>query len=336
MSKPEKTLFLLDAMALIYRAHFAFSKNPRISSKGLNTGAAFGFTNSLYEILDKKKPTHIAVAFDTHAPTFRHIDYPLYKANRDAQPEDIRIAIPLVKDIVRAFNIPVLELDGYEADDVIGTFAKKASAEGFEVFMMTPDKDFGQLVEEHVYLYKPAFMGNGVDIMGIPEVLAKWDIERIDQVVDMLGLQGDAVDNIPGIPGVGPKTASKLLKDYDTVEGIIAHSHELKGKLKERVEEFAAQGLQSKELARICLTVPIDFDSSTMEYKGPNKEKLTEIFEELEFRTTLKRILGETPAAPTASKPKRLPTLLKWVFLAMPHQHFQTDPMNLLPRKKTP
>ena len=304
MSKPEKTLFLLDAMALIYRAHFAFSKNPRISSKGLNTGAAFGFTNSLYEILDKKKPTHIAVAFDTHAPTFRHIDYPLYKANRDAQPEDIRIAIPLVKDIVRAFNIPVLELDGYEADDVIGTFAKKASAEGFEVFMMTPDKDFGQLVEEHVYLYKPAFMGNGVDIMGIPEVLAKWDIERIDQVVDMLGLQGDAVDNIPGIPGVGPKTASKLLKDYDTVEGIIAHSHELKGKLKERVEEFAAQGLQSKELARICLTVPIDFDSSTMEYKGPNKEKLTEIFEELEFRTTLKRILGETPAAPTASKPK--------------------------------
>ncbi|KYG83610.1 DNA polymerase I [Roseivirga echinicomitans] len=304
MSKPEKTLFLLDAMALIYRAHFAFSKNPRISSKGLNTGAAFGFTNSLYEILDKKKPTHIAVAFDTHAPTFRHVDYPLYKANRDAQPEDIRIAIPLVKDIVRAFNIPVLELDGYEADDVIGTFAKKASAEGFEVFMMTPDKDFGQLVEEHVYLYKPAFMGNGVDIMGIPEVLAKWDIERIDQVVDMLGLQGDAVDNIPGIPGVGPKTAAKLLKDYDTVEGIIAHSHELKGKLKERVEEFAAQGLQSKELARICITVPIDFDSSTMEYKGPDKEKLTEIFEELEFRTTLKRILGETPAAPTASKPK--------------------------------
>ena len=304
MSKPEKTLFLLDAMALIYRAHFAFSKNPRISSKGLNTGAAFGFTNSLFEIIDKKKPSHIAVAFDTPAPTFRHVDYPLYKANRDAQPEDIRVAIPLVKDIVRAFNIPVLELDGYEADDIIGTFAKKASAEGFEVFMMTPDKDYGQLVEEHVYLYKPAFMGNGVDIMGIPEVLAKWDVERIDQVIDMLGLQGDSVDNIPGIPGVGPKTASKLLKDYDTVEGIIAHSHELKGKLKERVEEFAAQGLQSKELARICTTVPIDFDSSTMEYQGPNKEKLTEIFEELEFRTTLKRILGETTATPTASKPK--------------------------------
>jgi DNA polymerase I len=306
MSKPEKSLFLLDAFALIYRAHFAFSKNPRISSKGLNTGAAFGFTNSMFEIIDKQKPTHIAVAFDTHAPTFRHVQFPEYKANRDEQPEDIRIAVPIVKDIVRAFNIPVLELDGYEADDVIGTIAKKASAEGFEVFMMTPDKDYGQLVEEHVYLYKPAFMGNSVDIMGIPEILEKWDIERIDQVIEMLGLQGDAVDNIPGIPGVGPKTASKLLKDYGTIEGIIAHSHELKGKLKERVEEFGAQGLLSKELATICTTVPVEFNEEAMKYTGPNKEKLTEIFEQLEFRTTLKRILGESsaPSAPTTSKPK--------------------------------
>ncbi|MFT6214199.1 MAG: DNA polymerase-1 [Roseivirga sp.] len=315
MSKPEKSLFLLDAFALIYRAHFAFSKNPRISSKGLNTGAAFGFTNSLFEIIDKQKPTHIAVAFDMHGPTFRHIQYPEYKANRDEQPEDIRIAIPTVKDIVRAFNIPVLELEGYEADDVIGTFAKKASAKGFEVFMMTPDKDYGQLVEEHVYLYKPAFMGNSVDVMGIPEILAKWDIERIDQVIEMLGLQGDAVDNIPGIPGVGPKTASKLLKDYGTIEGIIAHSHELKGKLKERVEAFAEQGLLSKELATICTTVPIEFDEEAMKYTGPNIEKLTEIFEQLEFRTTLKRILGDTgTSTATASKPKAQSTAQMGLF----------------------
>ncbi|MCE7996153.1 MAG: DNA polymerase I [Roseivirga sp.] len=305
MSKPEKTLFLLDAMALIYRAHFAFSKNPRINSKGLNTGAQFGFTNSLYEIIDKRKPSHIAVAFDTKAPTFRHEQFPEYKANRDETPEDIRIAVPMIKDIVRAFNIPVLELDGYEADDVIGTFAKKASAEGFEVFMMTPDKDYGQLVEEHVYLYKPAFMGNGVDILGVPEVLAKWDIERIDQVVDMLGLQGDAVDNIPGIPGVGPKTASKLLKQYGTVENLVEHAHELKGKLKERVEEFGQQGILSKELARIHLEVPLPFDSAPMEYKGPDREALKKIFEDLEFRTTIKRILGDGSGGGSATTAKK-------------------------------
>lgn len=302
MSKPEKTLFLLDAMALIYRAHFAFSKNPRINSKGLNTGAPFGFTNSLYEILDKRKPTHIAVAFDTSAPTFRHEQYEAYKANREETPEDIRIGTPIVKDIVRAFNIPVLELDGYEADDIIGTFAKKAAREGFEVFMMTPDKDYGQLVEEHIYLYKPAFMGNAVDIMGIPEVLAKWDIERIDQVVDMLGLQGDSVDNIPGIPGVGPKTAAKLLKQYGSLEEIVAHAHEIKGKLGEKIASFGDQGILSKELARINIEVPIAFDAESMKYDGPNVEALTKIFEDLEFRTTLKRILGGSNGS--ASKPK--------------------------------
>lgn len=305
MSKPEKTLFLLDAMALIYRAHFAFSKNPRINSKGLNTGAPFGFTNSLYEIIDKRKPTHIAVAFDTHAPTFRHIQYEPYKANREETPEDIKISTPIIKDIVRAFNIPVLELDGYEADDVIGTFAKKAARKGFEVFMMTPDKDYGQLVEEHIYLYKPSFMGNGVDIMGVPEILAKWDIQRIDQVVDMLGLQGDAVDNIPGIPSVGPKTAAKLLKEYDTLENIVAHAHELKGKLAEKVAQFGDQGILSKELARIELEVPIEFIEEDMVYTGPNVEKLTGLFEELEFRNTLKRILGQpAAAAPRTAKPK--------------------------------
>ena len=325
MSKPEKSLFLLDAMALIYRAHFAFSKNPRINSKGLNTGAVFGFTNSLYEIIDKRRPTHLGVAFDTSAPTFRHEQFPEYKANRDETPEDIRVATPLVKDIVRAFNIPVLELDGYEADDVIGTFAKKAAGQGFEVFMMTPDKDYGQLVEEHIYLYKPAFMGNSVDVMGIPEVLAKWDIEKIDQVVDMLGLQGDSVDNIPGIPGVGPKTASKLLKQYSTVENLVEHAHELKGKLKERVQEFGRQGILSKELARIDTRVPLAFEEEPLKYKGPDVEVLKKIFEALEFKTTLKRILGEetsrsapkpataeqidlfaeAPAAPTTSEPDK-------------------------------
>ena len=303
MSKPEKSLFLLDAMALIYRAHFAFSKNPRINSKGLNTGAPFGFTNSLYEIIEKRRPTHIAVAFDMSGPTFRHEQFPEYKANREETPEDIKIGTPIVKDIVRAFNIPVLELAGYEADDIIGTFAKKASKEGFEVFMMTPDKDYGQLVEEHVYLYKPAFMGNGVDIMGIPEVLAKWDIERIDQVVDMLGLQGDSVDNIPGIPGVGPKTAAKLLKQYGTVEEIVAHAHEVKGKLGEKIATFGEQGILSKELARINLEVPLDFDSESMKYNGPNVEALTKVFEDLEFRTTLKRILGGGSSPSAKPKP---------------------------------
>ncbi len=307
MSKPEKTLFLLDAMALIYRAHFAFSKNPRINSKGLNTGAPFGFTNSLYEIIEKRKPSHIGVAFDTSAPTFRHEEYSLYKAQREETPEDIKIGTPIIKDIVRAFNIPVLELDGFEADDVIGTLAKRAARQGFEVFMMTPDKDYGQLVEEHIYLYKPAFMGNAVDVMGVQEVLDKWDIERIDQVVDMLGLQGDAVDNIPGIPGVGPKTASKLLKEYGSMEAILQNAADIKGKLGEKIAANAEQGLLSKKLARINLEVPVDFDEKALEYSGPNVEKLTTIFEELEFRTTLKRILGESTgrsATPTATKPK--------------------------------
>ena len=317
MSKPEKSLFLLDAMALIYRAHFAFSKNPRINSKGMNTSAPFGFTNSLFEIIDKKRPTHIAVAFDTKAPTFRHVQFPAYKANRDETPEDIKIAIPIIKEIVKAFNIPVLELDGYEADDVIGTFAKKAAKEGFEVFMMTPDKDYGQLVEENIYLYKPAFMGNGVDIMGVQEILDKWDIQRIDQVIDMLGLQGDSVDNIPGIPGVGPKTAAKLLKEYDTLENIVKHAHELKGKLGEKVAEFGDQGILSKELATIKLNVPLSFDSGPMKYDGPNSEALTKLFEDLEFRATLKRILGGGNPV-TSAKPKPAAAAQMGLFSAAP------------------
>lgn len=292
MSKPDKKLFLLDAMALIFRAHFAFSKNPRINSKGLNTGVVLGFTNSLIEIINKEKPTHIGVAFDLPGPTFRHEMFKEYKAQREEAPEDIRTGIPIVKELVKYFNIPILEKTGFEADDVIGTVAKKAAREGFEVFMMTPDKDYAQLVEEHIYLYKPAYMGNAVDVLGVPEVLAKFDIEKVDQVRDILGLQGDASDNIPGIPGVGAKTAVKLLKEYGSVENLIANTDKLKGKQKENVEDFSEQGLLSKKLATIVIDVPVEFDAKELEYNGFNEDKLKALFEELEFRTLAKRVFG--------------------------------------------
>lgn len=305
-SKGDKKLFLLDAMALIYRAHFAFSKNPRINSKGLNTGIMLGFTNTLLEVLEKEKPTHIAVAFDTKAPTFRHVQFEPYKANRQEQPEDIEIGTPWVKQIVQAFNIPVLEMDGFEADDIIGTIAKKAERTSFEVYMMTPDKDYGQIVEDHIFLYKPAFMGNGVDIMGPKEVCAKWDIEHVDQVRDILGLMGDAVDNIPGIPGIGEKTAVKLLKEFGTVEELLKNTHKLKGKQKENVENFAQQGLLSKELATIKIDVPVDFDEVALRYDGPDEEKLKAIFAELEFRILTQRVFGEKMKKPQVKVSEQL------------------------------
>jgi DNA polymerase-1 len=294
--KQAHKLFLLDAMALIYRAHFAFSKNPRINSKGLNTGVMLGFTNTLVEVLDKEKPTHIGVAFDTKAPTFRHVQYEAYKANRLEQPEDITVSIPWVKEIVKAFRIPILEMDGFEADDIIGTLAKKAKREDFTVYMMTPDKDYGQIVDDHIFLYKPAFMGNGVDVMGPKQVCEKWDIDHVDKVRDMLGLMGDAVDNIPGIPGIGQKTAVKLLKDFGTVEGLIANVDKLKGKQRENVENFAQQGILSKELATIKIDVPIDFVDEELKYDGIDEEKLRAIFTELEFRTLAARIFKEPSA----------------------------------------
>lgn len=290
MSENKKTLFLLDAYALIYRAHFAFSNNPRISSKGVNTGVMYGFTNTLLEVLQKQKPTHIAVAFDTSKPTFRHEEYVEYKANRQETPEDIRQGVPIVKNIIEAFNIPILLMDGYEADDIVGTIAKRASKEGFKVYMMTPDKDYGQLVDENVFLYKPAYMGNAVDIMGVKEVCEKWGIENVDQVRDILGLQGDSSDNIPGIPGIGPKTAAKLLEQYGTVEDIIKNADQLKGKQKEKVIEFAEQGILSKHLATIVTDVPIEYDLNDFEYKGPDESKLRPIFADLEFRTLIKRV----------------------------------------------
>ncbi len=289
----EKKLFLLDAMALIYRAHFAFSKNPRINSKGMSTGAVLGFTNTLLDVLNKEKPTHIGVGFDTHAPTFRHEAFEEYKANREKQPEDIQVAIPYVKKIIDAFNIPAIEKDGYEADDIIGTLAKKASACGFSVYMMTPDKDYAQLVEKNIFLYKPAYMGNAVDILGIEEVLKKFEIKRVDQVIDILGLQGDSADNIPGVPGVGAKTAVKLINEYDSIENLLKNTDRLSGKLKENMENFKDQALLSKKLATININSPVDFDEEIFEYKGPDRNMLKSLFEELEFRTLSRRVFGD-------------------------------------------
>ncbi len=296
MADPKK-LFLLDAYALIYRAHFAFTKNPRINSKGMNTSVAFGFTNTLLEVLTKQKPTHIAVAFDTPGKTFRDAIFKEYKATRQETPEDVRTGIPIVKEIVRGFNIPILEKEGYEADDIIGTLALKAAAEGFEVYMMTPDKDFGQIVRDNVWLYKPAYMGNSVDILGPKEVCEKWDIKDVSQVIDILGLQGDTSDNIPGIPGVGPKTAADLVKQFGTVEEIVKNTDKMKGKLKERVEQFGEQALLSKQLATINTNSPVDFDEATLRYQGPDRSKLEPIFDELEF----KAIAGRAFANPTAA-----------------------------------
>lgn len=307
--KPEKKLFLLDAFALIYRAHFAFVKNPRISSKGLNTSAIFGFANTLLEVLKDEKPTHLGVAFDTPKPTFRHVQFEAYKAQRQEQPEDITTAVPYVKQLLKAMCIPILEMEGYEADDVVGTLAKKAAREGFEVFMMTPDKDYGQLVEEHVYLYKPAISGKGVEIMGPKEVCERWGISDISQVVDMLGLQGDASDNIPGIPGVGEKTAQKLVAEFGSIENLIVNTDKLAGKLKEKVIEGKDLAVLSKQLATIDINVPIAFEEEDLRMCEPNRELLSSLLDELEFKTLKKRLLGETEAPvaiPAANKTGQL------------------------------
>lgn len=289
----EKTLFLLDAYALIYRAHFAMSQNPRLTTNGINTGAILGFTNSLLEIITKEKPSHIGVAFDTQAPTFRHVDYVEYKANRESMPEEIKVAIPYCKQIVEGFNIPILIKDGFEADDLIGTVAKKAGAAGYKVFMMTPDKDFAQLVDENISLFKPRRMGNGVDIMGIPEVLERFDIDHVDQVRDVLGLKGDAVDNIPGVAGIGDKGASKLLKEFGTVENIVKNVDQLKGAMQKKIQENGELGIKSKELATIKIDSPVEFDEEALKYGDPNPDILTPIFDKLEFKTIARRVFQE-------------------------------------------
>jgi len=288
-----KKLFLLDGMALIYRAHFALSKNPRFTSTGINTSAVMGFANTLMEVLKKEKPSHIAVVFDTEAPTERHTDFEAYKAHRQAMPEDLSAALPYVFKLIEGFNIPVITKDGFEADDIIGTLAKEGEKRGYTVYCMTPDKDFAQLVSDNIFIYKPARMGNEMEILGVPEVLAKWEIEDVKQVIDILGLWGDAVDNIPGIPGIGEKTAKSLIRQYGSMENIIAHSHELKGKQRENVESFAEQGLVSKKLATIILDVPVEFDDQALEMGEPSKELLEPLFAELEFRTLGRRVFGE-------------------------------------------
>ena len=284
MSENNKKLYLLDAYALIYRAYFAFSNNHRINSKGLNTSAILGFTNTLLEVLKKEKPTHIAVVFDTAEPTVRHIEFTDYKANRQETPEDLSLAIPYIIKIIEGFHIPVLFSHGYEADDVIGTLAKKAEQHGYTTYMMTPDKDYGQLVSDNIFIYKPARLGNGVEIMGPKEICKKWDIENVNQLIDILGLMGDKVDNIPGIPGVGEKTAIQLIKDFGSIENLLQNTDKLKGKLKEKVEQNKDKAIQSKRLATIICDVPIEFDENALLMEAPNTEVLKELFSELEFR----------------------------------------------------
>ena len=280
----QKRLFLLDAYALIFRGYFAFIKNPRINSRGMDTSAIMGFMNALMDVIKKEKPDHLAVAFDKGGSQLRNDIFPEYKANRDATPEAIKIAVPYIQELLKAMHIPIIEVAGFEADDLIGTLAKQAEKEGFQVFMVTPDKDFAQLVSENIFMYKPARMGNGIEIWGIPQVLEKFEIERPEQVIDFLGMMGDAADNIPGLPGVGEKTAKKFLKEYGSMENLLANTHQLKGAIKDKIEANAELGLLSKKLATILLDCPVTFDATDFELSKPDVEKTEELFNELEFR----------------------------------------------------
>ena len=280
----QKRLFLLDAYALIFRGYYAFIKNPRINSKGMDTSAIMGFMNSLMDVIRREKPDHLAVAFDKGGSDYRFEMYQEYKAHRDETPEAIKIAIPYIQDLLRAMHIPIIEKAGFEADDLIGTLAKQAEKEGFQVFMVTPDKDFAQLVSENIFMYKPARMGNGIEIWGIPEVLEKFEVERPEQVIDFLGMMGDAADNIPGLPGVGEKTAKKFLAEYGSMENLLANTHELKGAMKLKIEANKELGILSKKLATILLDCPVTFDANDYELSKPDVEKTDELFLELEFR----------------------------------------------------
>ena len=299
-----KKLYLLDAFALVFRAYYALIRSPRITSKGRNTNAQFGFTNAIMELINNQHPTHMAVCFDTHALTERHTDFADYKANRQETPEDILAAVPDIKNIIRGLNIPVVEMDGFEADDVIGTLAKQAEKMGYEVYMVTPDKDYGQLVSEHIKIYKPPYQGGVHEILGPAEICAKWDIANVDQVIDMLGMMGDAVDNIPGIPGVGEKTAAKLLKEYGSLENVLENAENIKGALGEKIRNGKEKAVMSKKLATIITNVPVEFHEEDFRLKEWNKAALTEVFTALEFKTMAKRILGEEIVVPT-EKPKQ-------------------------------
>ena len=294
----KKKLFLLDAYALIFRSYYAFIKNPRITSYGLNTNAIFGFTTTLLEVLEKHDPTHIAVCFDHKSENIRKKEYPLYKANRDETPEDIKRSEPFIRQIIDAFNIPIIEKEGYEADDVIVTMATKAEKEGFVTYMMTPDKDFGQAVTENILIFKPARGGNAPEIMGPEEVCKKFGLNETKQIIDYLGMMGDAVDNIPGIPGVGAKTASKLLLEYGSMESLYENTDKIKGKLREKIENNKEQAFLSKHLAKIITDVPVTFDETDLLRSDPNKEEINKLFKELEFRTLIKRVFSETMSEP--------------------------------------
>lgn len=298
----QKKLFLLDAFALIFRAYYALIRSPRITSSGKNTNAQFGFTNTILDLINNQKPTHIAVCFDTAAPTERHTDFAAYKANRQETPEDISAAVPDIIKIIEALNIPVISVDGYEADDIIGTLAKQAEKSGYEVFMVTPDKDYGQLVSNHIKIYKPGYQGGKPEILGPGEVCAKWGITKIEQVVDLLGLMGDAVDNIPGIKGIGEKTAAKLLAEYDSLENVLRESSNIKGSMGEKIRSGKEDAILSKKLATIITNAPIQFHEGDFLLKELNKEKLKDVFEQLEFKSLGKRVLGEEINIPVSPK----------------------------------
>jgi DNA polymerase-1 len=294
----KQKLFLLDAYAFIYRAYYAFIKNPRINSKGQNTSAVFGFVNTLEEVLRKEKPTHFAVAFDPPGPTFRHAEYEAYKAQREATPEDIKMSVPIIKNLLQAYNIPVLEIPEFEADDVIGTIAKRVDKSEFDVYMMTPDKDYGQLTEPHVFIYKPKYGSNGFDTLDDATIMEKYGLKNPLQMIDLLGLMGDSSDNIPGCPGVGEKTAMKLLQEFDSVEHLLENTDKLKGALKTKIEENREQILFSKFLATIKTDVPMNFDIDDLKRREKDEEAVQKLFEELEFKTLINRMLGvETPTA---------------------------------------
>lgn len=297
-----KKLFLLDAFALIYRSYFAFANSPRINSQGLNTSAIFGFTNTVLELIRKEQPTHIVVVFDTSAPTHRHIEFEAYKAHREEMPEDLRKSIPYIFQLLEAFNITTMSSDGWEADDIIGALAKKAEHEGFITYMMTPDKDFGQLVSENIFIYKPGYKGGPPSKLGVKEICEKYGITRPEQVIDILGLMGDTADNIPGIPGVGEKTAMALVQQFGSVENLLANTDQLKGKLKEKVELHKDQAILSRRLATIITDVPVEFNEEEFRYKEVDKEKTKLLFTELEFRRLAQTVLGEAiPEAEVSS-----------------------------------
>ena len=293
----QKRLFLLDAYALIFRAYYAMAQSPRIASNGMNTSAIFGFVNTLQEVLTKENPSHIAVCFDPPGPTFRHEAYEAYKAEREATPEDIKRAVPYIKEILHAYRIPVIEVNGYEADDVIGTLAKKAGKNGFVTYMMTPDKDFGQLVDDTTFIFKPGWRGSDFEIRGVKEICDKYELSQPSQVIDILALMGDKVDNIPGCPGVGQVTAIKLIKQFGSVEGLLGNTAQLKGALKTKVETNAEQIKFSKFLATIKTDAPIDFDENQFKRSPIDTAALKKVFEELEFKTLITRIISNSDTA---------------------------------------